>query len=71
MYRFLREKLDWEPVYFFTDEATFYGGSIRNWIWIVPNLSYDISTVKSSIKINVWISLNYKRNIDLQFYKEK
>ena len=47
--------MDWEPVYLvFTDEATFYGGPIRNSRWIVPNQSYDISAVKSNIKINVW-----------------
>ena len=38
----------------FTVEATFYGGPIRNRRWIAPNQSYDISAVKSNIKINVW-----------------
>ena len=49
------KNLDWEPAYLvFTDEATFYGGPIRNRRRIAPNQSYDISAVKSNIKINVW-----------------
>ena len=64
--------LDWEPAYLvFTDEATFYGGPIRNRRWIAPNQSYDISAVKSNIKINVWGAICYSGKIDLHFYKEK
>ena len=55
----------------FTDEATFYGGSIRNRTWIAPNQSYDISAVKSNIKISVWGAICYSGKINLHFYKEK
>ena len=52
---FAKNNLDWVPAYLvFTDEATFYGGPIRNRRWIAPNQSYDISAVKSNIKISVW-----------------
>ena len=69
---FAKKNLDWEPAYLvFTDEATFYGGPIRNWRWIAPNQSYDISAVKSNIKINVWEAICYSRKIDLHFYKDK
>ena len=61
-----------EPVYLvFTDEATFYGGPIRNRRWIAPILSYDISAVKSSIKINVWGTIRYRGKINLHFYNKK
>ena len=64
--------LDWEPAYLvFTDEATFYGCPIRNKIWIAPNQSYDISAVKSNIKINVWGAICYSGKIDPHFNKEK
>ena len=67
-----KNNLDWEPAYLvFTDEATFYGGPIRNRRWIAPNQSYDISAVKSNIKINVWGAICYSGKIDLHFYKEK
>ena len=33
--------------------------------------SYDISAVKSSIKINVWGAICYSGKIDLQIYIEK
>ena len=56
---------------FFTDEATFYGDPIRNRRWIGPNQSYDISTVKSNIKISECGVICYCRKIDLHFYKEK
>ena len=55
----------------FSDEATFYGGPIRNRWLIVPNQSYDMSAVKSSLKINVWRAICYSGKIDLHFYKEK
>ena len=68
---FAKNSLDWEPAYLvFTDEATFYGGPIRNWWWIAPNQSYDISAVKSNIKINVWGAICYSGKIDLHFYKK-
>ena len=64
--------LEWEPAYlFFTNEATFYGGPIGNRRWIAPNQSYDISAVKSNIKINHWGAICYSWKIDLHFYKEK
>ena len=67
-----KNNLDWEPAYLvFTDEATFYGGPIRNRRWIASNQSYDISAVKSNIKINVWGAICYSGKIDLHFYKEK
>ena len=67
-----KNNLDWEPAYLvFTDEATLYGGPIRNRRWIAPNQSYDISAVKSNIKINVWGAICYSGKIDLHFYKEK
>ena len=54
------KKMDWEPAFLvFKDEATFYGGLIRNRRWIAPNQSYDISAVKSNIKINVWGAICY------------
>ena len=55
----------------FTDEATFYEGPIRNRRWIAPNQSYDISAVKSNIKINVWRAICYSGKIDIHFNKEK
>ena len=68
---FWKNNLDWKPDYLvFTDEATFYGGPIRNKRWIAPNQSYDTSAVKSSIKINVWRAICYSGKIDLYFYKE-
>ena len=67
-----KNNLDWEPAYLvFTDEATFYGGPIRNRWWIAPNQSYDISAVKSNIKINVCGAICYSGKIDSHFYKEK
>ena len=64
--------MDWEPAYlFFTNKATFYGGPIGNRRCITPNQSYDISAVKSNIKINVWGAICYSWKIDLHFYKEK
>ena len=67
-----KNNLDWEPDYLvFTDEATFYGGPIRNRGWIAQNQSYDTSAVKSNIKISVWRSIYYSGKIDLHFYKEK
>ena len=64
--------MDWEPAYLVcTDKATFYGGPIRNRRCIAPNQSYDISAVKSNIKINVWGVICYSGKIDLHFYKEK
>ena len=64
--------LNWEPAYLiFTDEATFYGGLIRNRRWIAPNQCYDISAVKSNIKINVWAAICFRGKINLHFYKEK
>ena len=69
---FAKNNLDWETAYLvFTDEATFYGGPIRNRRWIAQNQSYDISEVKSNIKINVWGAICYRGKIDLHFYKEK
>ena len=68
----LLKNLDWEPTYLiFIDEATFYGGLIRNRGLIAPNKSYDISAVKSNIKINLWGAICYSEKIDLHFYKEK
>ena len=65
----LNDNLDWEIAYLvFTDEATFYGGPIRNRAWIAPNQSYDISAVKSNIKIKVWGAICYSGKIDLHFY---
>ena len=67
-----QNNLDWEPDYLvFTDEATFYGGPIRNRRWIAPNQSYDISAVKSNIKIRVRGTICYSGKIELHFYKEK
>ena len=64
--------MDWEPNYLvFTDEATFYEGPIRNRRLIAPNQSYDISAVKSNIKINEWWAICYSGKINLHFYKEK
>ena len=61
-----------KPAYLvFTNEATFYGGPIGNRRWIAPNQSYDISAVKSNIKINLWGAICYSGKIDLHFYKEK
>ena len=66
------KNLDWEPAYFvFADEANFYGGLIRNRRWIASNQSYDISAMRSNIKINVWGAICYNGKIDLHFYKEK
>ena len=63
--------MDWEPAYLvFTDDATFYGGPVRNWRWIAPNQSYDISAVKSYIKINVWEQSVIAENRS-SLYKEK
>ena len=65
------QKKDWEPAYLvFTDEATLYGGPIRNRRWIAPNQSYDISAVNSNIKINVWGAICDSWKIDLHFDKE-
>ena len=50
-----KNSLDWEPAFLvFKSKATFYGGTIRNRGWIAPNQSYEISAVKSNIKINEW-----------------
>ena len=67
-----KNNLDWEPAYLvFIDEATFYKDPIKNRRWIAPDQSYDISAVKSSIKIDVWEAICYSGKIDLHFYKEK
>ena len=67
-----KKNLDWEPAYHvFTGEATFYVGSIRNRRWIAPNQRYDISAVKSNIKINIWGAICYSWKIDIHFYIEK
>ena len=64
--------MDWEPTYLiFIDEVTFYKGLIRNRRWIAPNKSYDVSVVKSNIKINLWGAICYSGKIDLNFYKDK
>ena len=66
-----KNSLNWESAYLvLTDEATFYGDPIRNRRWIAPNQSYDISAVKSNIKINVWGAICYNGKIDINFYKE-
>ena len=71
MYWFCKNNLDWESAYLvFTVEATLYGGPIRNRRWIAPDQGCDISTVKSSIKINVWGAMCYSSKIDLHFYKD-
>ena len=55
-----KNNFDWEPAYLvFTFEGTFYGGPIRNRRWIAPNQIYDISAIKSNIKINVWGAICY------------
>ena len=67
-----KKNLDWEPAYLvFINEATFYRGPIGNRRLIAPKISYDISAVKSNIKINVWGTICYSWKIDLHFYKEK
>ena len=48
------KNLNCEPAYFiFTNEATFYGGLIKNKKWITLNQCFDIFAVKSNIKINI------------------
>ena len=69
---FAKNNLNWEPAYLvFTDEATFYEGPIRNRRWIAPDQNYNISAVKSNIKINVREAIYYIGKIDLHFNKEK
>ena len=56
----LSKNLDWKPAHIiFTDEATFYGGKIRNRRWIASDQSFEISAMKSKKKINLWGAIWY------------
>ena len=55
----------------FTEKATFYGVPIRNRRWIASDQSYDISAMKTSIKLKVWGAIYNSGQNYLHFYKEK
>ena len=43
----------------FTHKTNFYGSIFIDSIWVASNLSYNISVVRSKIKINAWRVICY------------